>query len=137
MSDFPDPPSVLALDHLVLTVASISTAASFYERALGMRAERFEASDGSRRMALVFGAQKINLHEDGRVFSPHAAHPVPGSADLCFLTDRPLKEWVAHLAALEVAVREGPVPRTGARGRMTSIYLDDPDGNLVEISRYD
>lgn len=137
MSIFPDPPSVLSLDHLVLTVASISGAASFYERALGMTAERFEGSDGTTRTALRFGAQKINLHQEGREFRPHAARPLPGSADLCFLTDRPLEDWTSHLEALGVAVREGPVPRTGARGPMTSIYLDDPDGNLIEIARYD
>ncbi len=101
-----------------------------------MAAERFSGSDGSERRALRFGVQKINLHEAGAEFVPHAKAPTPGSADLCFLTDRPLEEWLAHLRACGVEVREGPVERTGARGSMRSIYVDDPDGNLVEISRY-
>ncbi len=136
MSDFPDPPAVTAIDHLVLTVSSVAAAAAFYERALGVTAERFEGGDGGMRTALRFGKQKINLHEAGREFAPHSARPTPGSGDLCFLTDRPLQEWLSHLSALDVPLREGPVRRTGARGPMTSIYVDDPDGNLVEIARY-
>jgi catechol 2,3-dioxygenase-like lactoylglutathione lyase family enzyme len=88
------------------------------------------------RIALKFGSQKINLHEAGREFAPHAELPVPGSADLCLLTDQPLEEWLDHLEERGVEVIEGPVPRTGALGPMTSLYIRDPDGNLVEISRY-
>jgi catechol 2,3-dioxygenase-like lactoylglutathione lyase family enzyme len=129
------PPAVAGLDHLVLTVASLEATIRFYEDVLGMAARRFEGSDGAPRWALAFGAQKINLHEAGAEFAPHAARPTPGSADLCFLTDRPLEAWLERLAELGVALREGPVARTGAQGPITSIYIDDPDGNLIEIAR--
>lgn len=127
-------PRVTSLDHLVLTVADIMTTLRFYEDALGMEGESFEASDGSTRWALRFGAQKINLHQAGRVFAPHARQAVPGSADLCFLTATPLAEWRAHLTALGIAIEAGPVPRSGATGPIMSLYLRDPDSNLVEVS---
>jgi len=121
---------VASLDHLVLTVASIPATVEFYER-LGMRAETF----GDGRRALRFGAQKINLHEAGSEFAPHAARPVPGSADLCFLVDGSLAEVARVLAEAGVAIELGPVERTGAVGALESLYLRDPDGNLVELSR--
>ncbi len=127
-------PQVAALDHLVLTVADLAATVRFYETVLGMRAERFTPADGSERWALKFGAQKINLHQAGAEFEPKAARPGPGTADLCFLTDTPLAEWQTHLAAQGVAVEDGPVPRTGATGPILSLYLRDPDGNLIEIS---
>jgi catechol 2,3-dioxygenase-like lactoylglutathione lyase family enzyme len=118
------------LDHLVLTVASIEAACDFYTRALGMRVETF----GQDRKALRFGDQKINLHQAGHEFEPKALRPMPGSADLCFIATTPLEEVVAHLQRLGVAIEEGPVPRTGATGPIRSIYLRDPDRNLIEIS---
>lgn len=127
-------PAVLALDHLVLTVADIPRTVDFYERALGMTAETFRPADGSTRTALRFGAQKINLHQAGAEFAPMAQRPVPGSADLCFLTDAPLSDWQAHLEAEGVAVEQGPVPRSGAAGPILSLYLRDPDGNLIEVA---
>jgi len=127
-------PQVEALDHLVLTVADPEASIDFYTRILGMRAERFVATDGSTRMALVFGRQKINLHRAGAEFAPHAAAPRPGSADLCFLSRVPPEAWLAHLAAEDVASVEGPVRRTGATGPILSIYCRDPDGNLIEIA---
>ncbi|MGM0586117.1 MAG: VOC family protein [Pseudomonadota bacterium] len=136
MSQSP-PPAVFALDHLVLTVASPEATIRFYEDVLGMVARRFRGSDSALRWALEFGTQKINLHEAGAEFAPHAARPTPGSADLCFLTDRPLEGWLERLAELGVPVREGPVARTGAQGPIMSIYIDDPDGNLIEIARRD
>ncbi|MFE0754463.1 VOC family protein [Inquilinus sp. NPDC058860] len=118
------------LDHLVLTVASIEATCDFYTRALGMQVETF----GQNRKALRFGDQKINLHQAGREFEPKALRPTPGSADLCFIAVTPLEEVVAHLQRLGIAIEEGPVPRTGAAGPIRSVYLRDPDANLIEIS---
>ena len=118
------------LDHLVLTVRDIEATCAFYERVLGMRRETF----GAGRVALHFGRQKINLHPAGREFEPKAASPTPGSADLCFLTETPIAEVMAHLEACGVAIEEGPVARTGAEGPITSVYLRDPDGNLIEVA---
>lgn len=127
-------PRVAALDHLVLTVADLPATRAFYEDVLGMRAARFEAADGTTRWALFFGAQKINLHVAGAEFAPGAARPGPGTADLCFLSDQPLEAWQAHLAHRGVAVEQGPVPRSGATGPIRSLYLRDPDGNLIEVA---
>ena len=118
------------LDHLVLTVRDLSATVDFYTRVLGMT----EVTFGQGRKALQFGNQKINLHEAGREFEPKAKTPVPGSADLCFITATPIADVQAHLAAHGVPVEEGPVPRTGAIGPITSVYVRDPDGNLIEIS---
>lgn len=85
-------------------------------------------------MALHFGAQKINLHRAGAEIAPHAAAPRPGSADLCFLTETPLADWQVHLEGLGIAVELGPVPRTGATAPIMSLYLRDPDGNLIEVA---
>ncbi len=125
---------IASLDHLVLTVASIKRTIAFYSDVLGMQAEVFEVADGTTRNALKFGHQKINLHQSGSEFEPKALHPSPGSADLCFLTTTPIDTWQAHLKALKVPVLEGPVRRTGATGPIQSIYVRDPDGNLIEIS---
>ena len=114
----------------MLTVASIPATVEFYER-LGMRAETF----GDGRRALRFGGQKINLHEAGSEFAPHAARPAPGSADLCFLVEGSLAELARALAAAGVAIELGPVERAGAVGALESFYVRDPDGNLVELSR--
>jgi catechol 2,3-dioxygenase-like lactoylglutathione lyase family enzyme len=120
------------LDHLVLTVADVDRTVAFYERVLGMQPVTF----GDGRRALAFGTSKINLHQAGREFEPKAARPTPGSADLCLISADPLAEVRAHLAAQDVAVEEGPVIRTGATGAIESVYLRDPDGNLIEISNY-
>ena len=120
------------LDHLVLTVADLDQTIAFYQRVLGMQPVTF----GQGRRALAFGPSKINLHQAGHEFDPKAAHPVPGSADLCLVTSTPLDEVIAHLAATGVMVEEGPVPRTGALGPMTSVYIRDPDQNLIEIASY-
>lgn len=127
-------PRIDSLDHLVLTVADLEATVAFYTDVLGMRAESFRPADGTQRTALAFGAQKINLHPAAAPFAPHAAAPMPGSADLCFLTAEPLADWQAHLSACGVAVIAGPVRRTGAQGPLLSLYLRDPDGNLVEIA---
>ncbi|MGL5826182.1 MAG: VOC family protein [Nocardioides sp.] len=117
------------LDHLVLTVQDIESTVSFYT-ALGMSQVTF----GSGRTALRFGNTKINLHQAGHEFEPKATAPTPGSADICLITLDPIAEVVAHLGSHSIAVEEGPVPRTGALGAILSVYLRDPDGNLVEIS---
>jgi len=119
-----------SLDHLVLTVTDLDATCAFYRRVLGMEVVLF----GDGRTALAFGRQKINLHALGREFEPRADRPTPGSADLCFITTAPLSEVVAHLNAEGVAVIEGPVGRTGATGRLLSVYFRDPDRNLIEVS---
>jgi catechol 2,3-dioxygenase-like lactoylglutathione lyase family enzyme len=118
------------LDHLVLTVGDLDATVRFYVEALGMELRTFD--DG--RKALHFGAQKINLHVSGREFEPKAVAPTPGSADLCFLTDSPLEEVARRLQVEGHPVIEGPVARAGAQGPIVSIYLRDPDGNLIEIA---
>lgn len=122
--------AVVALDHLVLTVADIERTVDFYTRVLGMEAHTFEGG----RVALHFGVQKINLHEVGRVIDANVRHATPGSADLCFLTKTPMVEVITSLASLGVPTIEGPVRRTGAQGPMQSVYVYDPDENLVEIA---
>lgn len=127
-------PRMRALDHLVLTVADIDRTVTFYRDVLGMVAEQFLPADGSTRWALKFGAQKINLHPATAPFDPKARVPQPGSADLCFLSDTPLADWQAHFKACGVSVEQGPVARTGATGPIVSLYVRDPDGNLLEVS---
>ena len=121
---------IARIDHVVLTVASIERTCDFYQRALGMSVEVF----GGGRVALKFGDQKFNLHEAGKTFEPKARTPLPGSADFCLIADTPLDAIVAHLTEHEIDIELGPVARTGARGPIRSIYLRDPDGNLVEIA---
>ena len=120
------------LDHLVLTVADIDRTVAFYTKVLGMQESIFS---GGRR-ALTFGRQKINLHEAGREFEPKAKHPTPGSGDLCFVTNTPMHEVKQHLAAFDVPIEEGPVDRRGALGPIRSVYIRDPDANLVGIATY-
>lgn len=124
-------PKLTRLDHLVLTVSDLDASVAFYRDVLGMGVETFHPADGSTRTALTFGAQKINLHVATAPFAPHADKPTPGSADLCFLTQVPLASWQAHLGPRMI---DGPVKRTGAVGPIMSVYLRDPDGNLIEIS---
>ncbi|MCM3629070.1 VOC family protein [Paenibacillus glycanilyticus] len=121
-----------ALDHLVLTVASIEKTVAFYEKVLNMEVIVF----GDNRKALQFGLQKFNLHEAGKEFEPKVKNPRPGSADFCLITKTPMEDVIRHLAACDVQVEEGPVARTGAVGKIVSVYVRDPDENLVEISNY-
>jgi catechol 2,3-dioxygenase-like lactoylglutathione lyase family enzyme len=120
------------IDHLVLTVDDPNRTIAFYVDVLGMTAVTF----GGGRKALAFGSSKINLHRRGHELEPKAASPTPGSADLCLIADDPLEAVVAHLEAHAVVVEEGPVERTGARGRIRSVYVRDPDRNLIELSNY-
>lgn len=118
------------LDHLVLTVKDIDITIAFYQRVLGMEVVIF----GAGRKALTFGNQKINLHQHGKEFEPKAEHPTPGSADLCFITSVPLDDVLQHFNKCGVTVLEGPIRRTGATGPILSLYLRDPDFNLIEVS---
>ena len=120
-----------SLDHLVLTVTNIDITVDFYTEVLGM--ELFTV-DG--RKSLAFGAQMIKLQQRGHEMSPKAAHPTSGADDICFITLTPLDEVISHLNEQKVRIEEGPVERNGAMGKMRSIYVRDPDKNLVEISNY-
>ncbi len=121
------------LDHLVLTVADIDATCAFYSSVLGMNVVTF----GDNRKALTFGSQKINLHQLGNEFEPKACQPTAGSADLCLITTTALDGVLAQLAAKGIAIEDGPVDRTGATGKIRSIYIRDPDENLIEIATYD
>ena len=118
------------LDHLVLTVNDVDSTVIFYERVLGMKREIF----GEGRVALKFGSQKLNLHQFKREFEPKAQHPLPGSADLCFVTDTPLTEAMLHVEKQGAEIIQGPIKRTGANGPLLSFYIRDPDNNLIEVA---
>ena len=124
--------NITGIDHIVLTVKDIEVTVKFYESVLGMQAETF----GDHRIALKFGHQKINLHQHGKEFEPKAQLPVPGSADICFITDVELQLVMAHVKSKGVLIIEGPVPRTGATSSIISFYFRDPDGNLIEVANY-
>jgi catechol 2,3-dioxygenase-like lactoylglutathione lyase family enzyme len=123
------------LDHLVLTSINADKTIDFYTRVLGMRLERFiGGTPPVERLAFCFGQQKINLHVRGREFEPKAHTPVPGALDLCFIVDRPLEQVIAHLNKENWPIVEGPVLRTGATSKIRSVYVRDPDLNLIELS---
>lgn len=123
---------IRSLDHLVLTVRDLDATIRFYCDGLGMEARWF--GPNRERVALHYGSQKINLHEVGKEFEPKADMPTPGSGDLCFLTDEPIGELKSKLGAGGLTVIEGPVRRSGAASALLSLYLRDPDGNLIEIA---
>lgn len=123
---------IKSLDHIVLTVKDINRSLAFYKSVLGMQ----EVTFGGNRKALKFGEQKINLHQYGNEFEPNAFSPTPGSADLCFITSHPISEWITHFGQQGISIEEGPVLRTGANGQLNSIYIRDPDQNLIELSNY-
>ena len=120
---------IRSLDHLVLTVTNLDAALDFYVRILGMEHISF-----GERHAVSFGAQKINLHVAGAEFEPKSARPTPGSGDLCFLIDGTLDAAETRLGAHGIGIEEGPVRRTGATGAIHSLYIRDPDQNLIELS---
>jgi catechol 2,3-dioxygenase-like lactoylglutathione lyase family enzyme len=120
------------LDHFVLTVHDINATIAFYVQVFGMEVVTF----GEGRKTLTFGAQKINLHQQGQEFEPKAQHPTPGSADLCFIAATPIAEVMAQLQAQGITIEVGPVERTGAQGAILSVYVRDPDSNLIEIANY-
>ena len=118
------------LDHLVLTTYDLPACLHFYVDVLGMQQQTF----GQGRTALLFGNQKINLHQRGRELEPRAHLPVPGALDLCFIASIPLEQVVTRLNAAGIPILEGPVMRTGATGPIRSVYVRDPDLNLIKIS---
>jgi len=123
------------LDHLVLTTAKEAECIDFYTRVLDMKLEVFiGGTPPVERKAFKFGAQKINLHIKGREFEPKANTPTPGALDLCFLADRPLTEVIRQLEKEAWPIIEGPIVRTGATAKINSVYVRDPDQNLIEIS---
>ncbi|QKF80527.1 VOC family protein [Halarcobacter ebronensis] len=123
---------VNSIDHIVLTVKDIQKSVEFYTNILGMKEEIFKGN----RVALKFGHQKINLHELGNEFEPKAQNVKEGSADLCFITQMSVLEFKNHIESFGIEIIEGPIKRTGANGEINSIYLRDPDGNLIEVSNY-
>ena len=123
---------ITKLDHLVLTVRDIHATIQFYTSVLGMK----QISLTGKRQALQFGNQKINLHQQDDEREPHAAQPTPGSADICFISDISLEQVIEHVQSCGVTIIAGPVPRSGTTGNLLSVYLRDPDGNLVEISNH-
>ena len=123
------------LDHLVLTSANEAACIDFYVRVLGMQLETFiGGTPPVERKAFKFGSQKINLHIKGKEFEPKADMPTPGSLDLCFIADRPLSEVMAILKKEGWPIIEGPIIRAGATSKINSVYVRDPDQNLIEIS---
>ena len=123
------------LDHLVLTTANENACVDFYTRVLGMTLESFiGGTPPIERKAFKFGNQKINLHIKGKEFEPKAQTPMPGALDLCFIADRPLDAVIAKLKAEAWPIVEGPIIRTGATAKINSVYVRDPDQNLIEIS---
>ena len=121
------------LDHIVLTVADVDVTCEFYGRVLGMEKIVFGSP---ARVALGFGQQKINLHPIVNDYDTKAAHPLPGSADICLITDVPMDDVITHLNACDVGIIEGPIAKSGAMGPLNSVYFRDPDGNLIEVSNY-
>ncbi|HZQ71382.1 MAG TPA: VOC family protein [Burkholderiales bacterium] len=124
------------IDHIVLTTRDKPACIRFYTEVLGMKLTTFRTPT-EERIAFVFGAQKINVHEWGREFSPRAHVAAPGTLDLCFIAAVPLEEVIRNLEREKIRIEEGPVKKTGAKGPIRSVYVRDPDLNLVEISVYD
>jgi catechol 2,3-dioxygenase-like lactoylglutathione lyase family enzyme len=118
------------VDHIVLTVLDIERTYEFYSPVFGMEVVTF----GEGRKALRFGQQKLNLHAAGKELEPKALNPTPGSGDLCLITEMPLRQVIQHMKASGVEILDNPVRRTGAIGSLISIYVRDPDGNLIEVS---
>jgi catechol 2,3-dioxygenase-like lactoylglutathione lyase family enzyme len=121
------------IDHIVLTTRDLQACIRFYTEVLGMKLERFRTPT-EERLALKFGSQKINLHEWGKEFIPRAHVAVPGSLDLCFIAALPMSQVIERLKAMNVEILEGPVMKSGAVSKLRSVYVRDPDLNLVEIS---
>ena len=126
---------ILSIDHIVLTVKDMNNTILFYRDVLGMKLNSF-CPEGTveKRYSLNFGNQKINLHQFDSPYNPHADKPLPGTADICFLSSVSLAKWKSIFIKNDIIVEEGPVQRTGATGNILSLYVRDPDMNLIEIS---
>jgi len=125
------------IDHIVMNCTDIEATASWYERALGFRRETYVSpAEPGQRTALTFGPHKFNLRRTGDAGWWTCRVDAPGSLDLCFITGGSLRPVIEHLEAAGIAITAGPAPRTGAQGRMMSVYCEDPDGNLVEVATY-
>ena len=125
----------LNIDHVVITVSDINKSIDFYSNILGMELQEFLSSiDNVKRKSLKFGNQKINLHEASKPFKPHAKNPIPGAMDICFLSDINIDDWIKIFNKFDIKIEDGPVIKTGANGTIKSIYVRDPDKNLIEIS---
>tara|TARA_B100000927_G_scaffold17884_1_gene13836 strand:+ start:69 stop:464 length:396 start_codon:yes stop_codon:yes gene_type:complete len=126
---------ISSIDHIVLTSKDVDKTIEFYTKILGMTLELFPvANEQNKRLALKFGNQKINIHDASSPFSPHAKNPTSGSIDICFLSHVDLTEWSKIFAANNITIENGPIRKTGATGSLMSLYVRDPDGNLIEIS---
>ena len=121
------------VDHIVLTTRDLAGCIRFYAEVLGMKLEKFQTPTETR-LALKFGSQKLNLHEWGKEFTPRAHVAAPGTLDLCFIAAIPLEQVIARLKAANVPILEGPVTKTGAVSKLRSVYVRDPDLNLIEVS---
>ena len=129
---------IISIDHIVLTVKDMDKTILFYRDVLGMTLQSFYPEGATeKRYSLNFGNQKINLHQSDSPFNPHADKPLPGSTDICFLSSVSLDKWKSIFIKNDIIVEEGPVQRTGATGNILSLYVRDPDMNLIEISNKD
>ena len=125
----------LNIDHVVITVSDMNKSIDFYSNILGMELHEFLSStDNVKRKSLKFGKQKINLHEASKPFKPHAINPIPGAMDICFLSEINIDDWIKIFNKFNIKIEDGPVKKTGANGPIRSIYVRDPDKNLIEIS---
>ena len=123
------------IDHVVITVFDINKSVHFYSNILGMELQEFLSStDNTKRKSLKFGRQKINLHEVSKPFKPHANKPLPGTMDICFISEINVDDWIKIFDNFDIKIEDGPVKKTGANGPIRSIYIRDPDKNLIEIS---
>ncbi len=128
--------SVESIDHIVLTVQNIDKTVYFYKNVLNMKLSFYTAkNDNTKRISFSFGNQKINIHSVDKKHIPHAKKPTSGSTDICFLSNTSINDWIDYLIRNEIEIEDGPVKRTGAKGEILSIYIRDPDGNLIEISQ--
>ncbi len=124
-----------AIDHVVLTSSNLDNTFNFYCKVLGMKLKKdLIKEDGSIRYSLHFGNNKINIHELNNIFTPHAMLVAAGTLDICFISSKNISYWERKLTKFNIEIIEGPVNRTGATSNLLSIYCNDPDGNLIEIS---